>query len=250
MRNKSNKAIRRWRRRRREALVHSHLERVSRELLDKHRDVVRKFIGRNAGIYALYSRNRLYYVGLASKLSSRLKIHLKDRHGRSWDRFSIYLTIKDQHLKEIESLILRIAKPAGNKVTGKTASSRSLDRRIVGAIKEKQELEVREILGRSRRQSEAKQPKRNTEGESELAELLPMGAHLRGTLKDKVFRAVAKPGGRIRMEGVVYNSLSSAASAALKRPTNGWWFWHVERSRRNWVRLSAIRRAGTPVYRR
>jgi hypothetical protein len=40
------------RRLRREALVFQHLERVSRELLVRHPDIVRQFIGRNAGVYA------------------------------------------------------------------------------------------------------------------------------------------------------------------------------------------------------
>ena len=58
--------------RRREALVHQHLENISRELLEQHPDVVQDFIGRNTGIYALYRRDRLYYVGLATALRGRL----------------------------------------------------------------------------------------------------------------------------------------------------------------------------------
>ena len=38
----------------REALVHQHLENVSRDLLERHPELVRELIGRNAGIYALY----------------------------------------------------------------------------------------------------------------------------------------------------------------------------------------------------
>src|SRR5262245_15568022 len=95
----------RGRRRRREALVDAHLENVSRDLLERHPDVVRNFIGRNAGVYALYRRNRLYYVGLARALRHRLKAHIKNRHGDSWDSFSVYLTIKDQHIREIEALM-------------------------------------------------------------------------------------------------------------------------------------------------
>jgi hypothetical protein len=72
------KRKKRLRRRRREALVHGHLENVSRDLLENHRDIVRDFIGRNAGIYALYRKNRLYYVGLATALRGRLKAHGKD----------------------------------------------------------------------------------------------------------------------------------------------------------------------------
>jgi len=75
-------------------------------------------------VYALYKRSKLYYVGLAKDL----KAHLNDRHGQSWDRFSVYLTIGDEHLKELESLILRIVKPKGNKVKGKFAKSQDLRR--------------------------------------------------------------------------------------------------------------------------
>src|SRR5262249_16266584 len=99
----------RSRRRKHEPLVHQHLEKVSRGLLERHPDVVRQFIGPNTGIYVLYKKKKLYYVGLATKLRNRLKAHVKNRHGNSWDSFSIYLTIKDQHLREIEALLLRIA---------------------------------------------------------------------------------------------------------------------------------------------
>ena len=70
----------RYPRRKREALSHQHLENASRELLAKYPDVVRQFIGGNAGIYALYRRNKLYYVGLAKALRGRLRAHVRDRH--------------------------------------------------------------------------------------------------------------------------------------------------------------------------
>jgi hypothetical protein len=38
-------------RRTREPLVHQHLENVSRDLLQNHPELVREFIGRNAGVY-------------------------------------------------------------------------------------------------------------------------------------------------------------------------------------------------------
>jgi hypothetical protein len=56
----------------------------------------------------------------------RLNQHLKDHHGQSWDRFSVYLTIGDRHLKELESLILRVVKPSGNKVIGHFPKSENL----------------------------------------------------------------------------------------------------------------------------
>lgn len=211
------KKAKRPRRRRREALVHQHLENASRKLLEKHPDVVRQFIGRNAGIYALYRKNKLYYVGLANALRGRLKAHVKNRHGNSWDRFSIYLTIKDQHLREIEALLLRIANPPGAKQRGRLAQSKDMRRRIARAIREKQYRQTTPV-------------KSFPSGvDSELVRLLPQGARIRGTLKNRTFRARVRRNGKIRFNGRSYNSLSLAAKAAVHRPTNGWWFWQVER---------------------
>lgn len=237
----------RHRRRKREALVHQHLENVSRELLAKHPDVVRQFIGRNAGIYALYKKNKLYYLGLATALRGRLRAHVKNRHRGSWDRFSIYLTIKDQHLREIEALLLRIAKPIGAKQRGKLAQSKDMRRRLARAIREKQYSEVASLFGRET------SPVKNTENgsvDNQLVRLLPQGGRLRGTHRGKVFRARVRPNGKIRFNGKYYNSLTLAAVAAIHRTTNGWWFWQVERGRSNWVRLYKVRRAGTPIYMR
>src|SRR5262245_54542718 len=188
----------RKKRRRREALVHSHLERVSRDLLERHPDIVRKFIGRNAGIYALYRKTKLYYVGLASGLSARLRHHVKDRHGQSWDRFSIYLTIKDQHIREIESLLLQIAKPPGNRVGGKPTGSRNMRGWIGKAIREKQRREFLDLFGRAhQRRGQARSASRIDE-ELDLVRLLPQGGRLRGILKGQIFRAMAKSDGRVR----------------------------------------------------
>jgi hypothetical protein len=130
---------------RREALVFAHLERVSKDLLLEHPDMVREFIGRNTGVYALYRKNKLHYVGLASALRHRLAAHVKNR-GKMWDQFSIYLTIKDQHLREIEALLLRITKPPGTKQSGKLAQSKDMKRRIMKAIRGKQHKQVSSIF--------------------------------------------------------------------------------------------------------
>jgi hypothetical protein len=224
------------------------LENVSRELLERHPDVVRNFVGRNAGIYALYKRNKLYYVGLATALRGRLKAHGRNKHGKSWDRFSIYLTIKDQHLREIEALLHRIANPPGAKQRGKLAQSKDMRRRITRAIREKQFSEVSSLFGRET--SPVKSATGGNAPNSELRRLFPQGARIRGILKGTTFRARVQRNGKIRFKGKLYRSLSVAAMAAIKRPTNGWWFWQIERGRRNWVRLNKIRKAGTPIYMR
>jgi hypothetical protein len=106
------------------ALVEAHLENLGSEGLERYADQVRSYVRQRHGLYALYKRNRLYYVGLAKNLRGRLKTHLRDRHRGLWDRFSIYLTIDHAHLKEMESLILRIVRTPGNKGEGEVRQLR------------------------------------------------------------------------------------------------------------------------------
>src|ERR1035441_9697051 len=111
-------------------LVCQHWENVSCKVLEQYQDIVRQYVRHRQGVYALYRQDKIYYVGLAGNLRTRLAHHLKDLHRDSWDRFSVYLTIGKSHLRELESLIVRIAKPRGNKQQGKFAKSEDLDRRF------------------------------------------------------------------------------------------------------------------------
>ena len=129
-------------------LVSQHLGNISREALEKYQAIVRQYVRQRRGVYALYRRDKLYYVGLASSLSSRLEQHLKNRHKQSWDRFSVYLTIGDSHLKELESLILRIVKPIGNKQSGKFVSAEDLHRKFANDIRELHRQELTSLIGR------------------------------------------------------------------------------------------------------
>ena len=96
-------------------LVCQYLENISRKALEKYQDIIKKYVRDRHGVYALYRKNKLYYVGLASNLRSRLRHHLRDRHADAWDSFSVYLTIGGQHLHELETLLLRIIDRKGNK---------------------------------------------------------------------------------------------------------------------------------------
>jgi hypothetical protein len=128
-------------------LVSQHLENISHEALSKYQDVIRSYVRGRQGIYALYRKNELYYVGLARNLRSRLKTHLRDRHKKLWDRFSVYLTIGDSHLKELESLILRTVKPSGNHQSGKFIRSENLRGRLSRYLRARQRLEFNWLIG-------------------------------------------------------------------------------------------------------
>ena len=75
---------------------------------------------KGSGIYALYDDYGLYYVGLSNRsLRSRIRRHTRDRHKNKWTRFSWYRIPRIDHVKDIESILLRIINPKGNRVKGK-----------------------------------------------------------------------------------------------------------------------------------
>lgn len=213
-------------------LVCQHLEDISREALEKHQKIIKQYVRRRNGVYALYRKGTLYYVGLAKNLRSRLKSHLHDRHGSSWDRFSVFLTIGEQHLRELESLILRIVQPKGNKQKGKFPKSEDIRRRFARDVKDRLNYEMALLLG--------KEPKKSAP-QGKATKLRRM--KLRAWFKGKKLGAQLLKGGRVRFNGKVYDSLSTAAAKACKRRTcNGWIFWKYQRSPGDWVTVDHLRK--------
>jgi hypothetical protein len=231
---------------RRQPLVSQFLERVSRKALADYQDIIREFVRRRHGIYALYKNEKLYYVGLASNLRNRLKAHLKDRHGESWDRFSVYLTIDDGHIRELESLALRIVKPSGNRQIGKFAHAENLRPKLARLIRSNERERLRDLLGMS--SGKTKKGLSGTKavdpgiGAAVLAGYIKGTMHLRGTHKGKLIKARVRRNGSIHFGGKIYNSPSMAAAAAVGRETsNGWTFWTYERAPGDWVKLAELR---------
>ena len=103
------------------ALIKGVSQPLPRELLREatFREELRGLMRGYSGLYVLYKRRRLYYIGLAKDLFWRLHSHTRDRHKNKWDRFSIYRIARVRYLKDIESLLLRVANPPGNSVAGK-----------------------------------------------------------------------------------------------------------------------------------
>ncbi|MGP8270878.1 MAG: hypothetical protein ACLQLH_12470 [Terracidiphilus sp.] len=223
-------------------LVCQHLEHISVRALEQYQQIIRTYVRQREGVYALYRKRRLYYVGLASDLKWRLGAHLKDRHKEQWDSFSVYLTVNDQHLKELESLMLRVIlpKPKGNKQSGKFAMSENLLRRFKREIKEFQKKELGELIGltpRPARQS-------GVQADSLLAEYVQRtgkSLRLRAVYKGVKYRAFVHKDGAVRYKNRKYISPSAAGKAVIQRSCNGWAFWNYQRAPGQWVRLSTLR---------
>jgi len=229
-------------------LVCQHLENVSRTMLEEYQDIIRDFVRGRNGIYALYRRGKLYYVGLASSLLGRLKRHLKDRHGQTWDRFSVYLTIGPQYMREIESVLLRISIPPGNKVKGKFIRSENLLPQVKRAYRERQREREIDIFGSRKKRKEPlprKRKKLKVKGRTPvLKEHLDKlkKKRLRGSVKGKTVWARILRDGQISFQGERYTSPSRAAAVACgKQARNGWRFWTYERAPGDWVPLSELR---------
>ena len=166
-------------------------------------------------------------MGLASSLRLRLRAHLRHRHSESWDRFSLYLTEGDRHLRELEGFVIRIAMPKGNRAKTKLGFSKDLRAALRRQIWDKQKKELDSMFGQAVRRSRKSRRKgggRSTKGQLEkiVRERLP----IRMDYKGKTYRGVALPDGTVRYARKIYTSLSSAAGTIAKRRTN--WLVLVE----------------------
>jgi hypothetical protein len=226
------------------SLVSQYLENISRDVLEKYQNIIRRYVRNRQGVYALYRRGKLHYVGLARNLRSRLGHHLRDRHQNSWDRFSVYLTIGDSHLKELESLILRIVQPAGNKQKGKFTRSEDIRRRLARDVRMYQRGELIALLGKKAVEEEENESKKGALIKKPvLSKYFRSPTNLRAQYKRKFINARVRRDGTIRFKGKIYHSPSLAGAAACKRRTcNGWTFWQFERAPGDWVRLDELRK--------
>ena len=154
----------------------------------------------------------------------------------------MYLTIGDTHLKELESLVLRIIKPKGNKQKGKFHKAESLRSKFSADIRRIQQAEWRSVIGKSAA-GEHTASKLDARGGAVLEAYITRPMKLKATFKGNNIVAQVRRDGIIRLEGKKFTSPSLAAAAACKRKTcNGWTFWKYERAPGDWVKLDNLRK--------
>lgn len=222
------------------SLVTERLERVSKDVFRKHFDLITSLIGSSHGVYALYDGPTLYYVGKSTDLKNRVRHHLKDRHYASWTHFSLYLVRNSEHIHEIESLLVRIANPEGNRVVPKGKSPGELLKRLKALVKKNQQDEFECMFGGRAAKNTARLPSQPTS----LQGLVSKRTQLYRAYKGKEYTAYLSPNGVITLNGVKYTSPSGAAHAVLDKPraVNGWTFWYIKDAHGDWVLLDEFRR--------
>lgn len=212
-------------------MITQSLEHISKDVFSKYAPLIAQLIEKSSGVYALYHEDELYYVGRATQLRRRVNQHLKDRHDASWTHFSIYLISNDSHIGEIESLLVRIANPKGNRVKPKGRDSRELRKQLEHLIKQKHREELDDLFSKKRTRI-AVDTARTLKG------LVAKRTRIYRTYKGKEYKAILNPSGSIFYKGKKYLTPTSAAKTIVTRAAvNGWSFWYIKNSKNEWVRL-------------
>jgi hypothetical protein len=232
-------------------LVQGNLERISSKVFDIYHHEITELVRRQHGVYALYKKNRLYYVGLAKNLRGRVKHHLKDRHAKKWDSFSLYLIRNVNYLRELESLLVHIAEPKGNIARGRFARSENLLDALNKMMSASDRRRRDEILagGKRRRPAKVKRRKRlairkattRKERKPVLLGVFQAGMELRAKYKGSDYTATVDEEGKIHSRGKIFNSPSMAAIEIVGHSKDGWLFWRYKDKDGNWVKLDNIR---------
>lgn len=240
-------------------LVSQYLESISRKALERYQSVIKEYVRNRRGVYALYRKNKLYYVGLASNLRSRLRHHLRDRHAQAWDSFSVYLTPESRHLRELEALLLRIIDRKGNRQRGKFGNAEDLRRKFRNDFKRILSIELENMFCKSKPSYKSKKFEHRIQAIKKeigrkpiLAPFVDQRFHIRFKYKGKLYIAHVRRNGSIafagdsaeakRLQGKVFMSPSLAAGAVAKHAMNGWTSWKYERAPGDWVPLNELRK--------
>lgn len=223
------------------SLVINRLEMVSKDVFKQYFSQITDLIGSSPGVYALYDDEVLYYVGKSNELRKRVKQHLKDRHYAGWTHFSLYLVRDEEHIGEMESLLVRIANPKGNRVVPRGRSVGPLVKLLKESIKQRQKEELNSLFANRERKTATRAAKSHPE---HLAGLVQRKTKLFRTYKGKAINASLSPEGVILYKGKKFTSPSGAARAVVgqHRAINGWHFWYIQDAAGDWVKLSELRR--------
>jgi hypothetical protein len=232
------------------ALIQGYLEKISSKIFSDYRKQLTGLVGRQHGVYALYKGQRLYYVGLATDLRGRVNQHLKDKHAGRWDKFSLYLVRKVDHIKELEAIMMRVANPAGNTSHGRLPRAENMLNTLKQEIRNEQKRQMDSLLGnkgkavvtksRSATRSSKTAIKKSdrTRGPFPLAKRI----RVRGAYKGAAYEAMLLKNGSVRFKGKLYGSVSSAASAIItSRAVNGWMFWKYRDPIGEWIAIDKLR---------
>ena len=237
------------------SIVIGHLEKVSQRIFDTYKKQMTDMIKGHHGVYALYRRKKLYYIGLASDFKRRINNHLSDHHKGKWTHFSVYIIRKTDHIREVEALLVRITTPAANYQKGRLKGSKNLRPALKRILTEDAKKVLGEILGETKKPKKKAKKKskreKTTKGDTPrttkkvrpLKGMFPTGKLIYAAYKGKNYKAWVYSSGTIKYAKQLYNSPSLAGIAVTKKKTiNGWKFWKYKDKNGNLVYIDQLRK--------
>ncbi len=111
---------------------------ITRESFNVIKRELRDSLGNASGIYALYKKDKLVRVGLGTQIYWRVKSHSKNKE-ILWDNASLFIIRSKNltYLRDLETAIVRIAKPEGNSQKGRVGNEHYLARLLNEKVKAK-----------------------------------------------------------------------------------------------------------------
>lgn len=144
-------------------------------------------------------------------------------------------------MRELESLILRILEPTGNRQKGQFAKSENLRIRVNKLLAEEDADRRAKLLGGCVAERRRRQKAKSAQGKLALAGLIDRSTTLRGERDGWEYRATLRKDGTIRYGDEVFETPNAAARAALKKPASGWRFWKYRDKDGEWVGLRNLK---------
>jgi hypothetical protein len=155
---------------------------------------------------------------------------------------------KTDHIREVESLLVRIADPEGNKQRGKLRKSKNLERSLDAAIKNKQKEKRKKIFGKHKGKAKRKKTKKKVRKtkvvkERPLRGVFPGGKVIYAKYKGNIYKAWVKRNGGIRFKGQIHDTPTGAAKEIIEKgAVNGWNFWKYKDGAGNLIKLRTLRK--------
>ncbi len=118
------------------SLIHFALDGITRESFDVIKTELANLLKRRAGVYALYQNDKLVRVGLGTSIYWRLKGHAKSKK-LVWNSASLFIIGEKnlKYLRDLETAVVRIAKPKYNDQKGRVRDEHYLERVLRKSVK-------------------------------------------------------------------------------------------------------------------
>jgi hypothetical protein len=123
------------------SLIHYALDGIRRESFDVIKRELADLLKHRAGVYALYEKDKLVRVGLGTNIYWRVKSHARSKR-LIWDTASLFIIgpTNLKFLRDLETAIVRIAKPKYNDQQGRVRDEHYLERLLKKSVSRKRKL--------------------------------------------------------------------------------------------------------------